>query len=67
MRRYTFLFFVLLLILLPLSQTALGQSERDQIVLKAGTAIVTDHPFFALVEQYNNEHPDVEVILDIAP
>ena len=67
MKRYIFMFFVLLVIILPLSQSVLGQAEKDQIILKAGTAIVTDHPFFALVEQYNNEHPEVEVILDIAP
>jgi hypothetical protein len=67
MKRYTSLFFVLALILLAWSQIAWGQGEKDQIVLKMGTAIVTDHPFFAVVEQYNSENPDVEVILDIAP
>ena len=40
---------------------------KDVIVLKSGTGVVTDHPFFAMVEEYNRTHPNVEVKLDIAP
>ena len=41
--------------------------QKDVIVLKAGTGVVTGHPFFAMVDEYNRTHPDVEVRLDIAP
>jgi multiple sugar transport system substrate-binding protein len=40
---------------------------KDVIVLKSGTGVVTDHPFFAMVDEYNRTHPNVEVKLDIAP
>ena len=40
---------------------------KDTIVLKSGTGVVTDHPFFSMVAEYNRTHPNVEVKLDIAP
>ena len=44
-----------------------GTGEKDVIVLKSGTGVVTGHPFFAMAEEYNRTHPNVEVRLDIAP
>jgi len=45
---------------------ALAQ-DKDVIMLKSGTGVVSGHPFFEQVERYNAEHPEVEVRLDIAP
>ena len=45
---------------------ALAQ-DKDVIVLKSGTGVVSGHPFFKMVEDYNAAHPEVEVRLDIAP
>lgn len=46
--------------------TAFAQ-DKDVIVLKSGTGVVSGHPFFKMVEDYNAAHPEVEVRLDIAP
>jgi multiple sugar transport system substrate-binding protein len=39
--------------------------EKDQIDFVSGTGVVTDHPFFAMVADYNRTHPDVDVKLNM--
>lgn len=41
--------------------------DKDVIILKSGTGVVSGHPFFKMVDDYNAAHPNVEVRLDIAP
>ena len=44
-----------------------GTGEKDIITLRSGTGVVTGHPFFAMVEEYNRTHPNVEVKLEMYP
>lgn len=54
-------------LLVSIGAGATVAQEKDVIVLKSGTGVVSGHPFFKMVEEYNAANPDVEVRLDIAP
>jgi multiple sugar transport system substrate-binding protein len=51
----------------PSAAPTAGTGQKDVINLKSGTGVVTGHPFFAMVDEYNRTHPNVEARLDIAP
>lgn len=44
-----------------------GTGEKDVITLRSGTGVVTGHPFFAMVDEYNSTHPNIEVKLEMYP
>ena len=49
------------------ASSAAAGGAKDAIFMRSGTGVVTDHPFYAMVADYNAAHPNVEVKLEMYP